>query len=525
MFDDLVAAAQGAGGAGEWGRVENAACARKLAAIADLLETRLAAVGSAEREQWCLDNWDAVCAQIAAALHVSLGVASHQLTLAQALRERLPRVAEVFAAGLVSSRLITTIVYRTGLITDPDARAKVDAELAGLVVVWGPLSVANTELAIDELVQRHDPCALRRVETSIRGRHVDITPDADGTAGVEGVLLGHDAAALDARLDAMAATVCAGDPRTAQQRRADAMGALGRGQTLACLCGSPDCPAADQPTPSTSLVVHVIAEQDSLTDDTPVVLDGQEPSREHDAIPLREQTLAQALAPDAPTGTAHTNPALIVGSGVLPAPLLAAKIAPIATIRRVIHPGDAPPEPRYTPSPALADFIRCRDLTCRFPGCDEPAYNCDLDHTIPYPWGPTCASNVKCLCRKNHLLKTFWGGPDGWRERQLPDGTIIWTAPDGQAYTTHPGSRLLFPALCKPTAPVDGRLATTVRIEPGRGLKMPRRTRTRAQHRADYITAERARNKELSENPGNDCGDAYFPAQPRPAADHDPPPF
>ena len=56
-------------------------------------------------------------------------------------------------------------------------------------------------------------------------------------------------------------------------------------------------------------------------------------------------------------------------------------------------------------------------------------------------WGRRCASNLKCLCRKHHLLKTFWG----WLDRQLPDGTVIWTAPSGQTYTTHPGSRLLFP--------------------------------------------------------------------------------
>ena len=77
------------------------------------------------------------------------------------------------------------------------------------------------------------------------------------------------------------------------------------------------------------------------------------------------------------------------------------------------------------PSRKLADFVRCRDLTCRFPGCDEPAYRCDLDHTIAYPVGPTCASNLGCLCRKHHLLKTFWC----WLARQLPDGTIIWTSP------------------------------------------------------------------------------------------------
>ena len=58
---------------GAWARVENAACARRLAAIADVLEARWSADGSAEREQWCLDNWNAVAAEVAACHEVSLG--------------------------------------------------------------------------------------------------------------------------------------------------------------------------------------------------------------------------------------------------------------------------------------------------------------------------------------------------------------------------------------------------------------------------------------------------------------------
>ena len=58
------------------------------------------------------------------------------------------------------------------------------------------------------------------------------------------------------------------------------------------------------------------------------------------------------------------------------------------------------PEPGYTPSAKLADFVRCRDLTCRAPGCDRPAFQCDVDHTIPYAkGGATHPSNLKCLCR------------------------------------------------------------------------------------------------------------------------------
>ena len=181
---------------------------------------------------------------------------------------------------------------------------------------------------------------------------------------------------------------------------------------------------------------------------------------------------------------------MIIGGSIIPAPLLAAKLAMTATIRPLIHPGDAPPEPRYTPSRALADFVRCRDMTCRFPGCDEPAYRCDIDHTIPYPHGPTCASNLGCACRKHHLLKTF----GGWLNRQLPDGTMIWTAPDGQTYTTYPGSRIPFPSLCRPTAPVTATAPATATAEPGRSLAMPRRKHTRAENRRRAIEAERRLN-------------------------------
>jgi hypothetical protein len=251
-------------------------------------------------------------------------------------------------------------------------------------------------------VDRFDPAALRRTELSSRGRHLDVVPDDDGTglSLIEGKLYAHDAAALNQRVTQMARGVCENDPRTIDQRRADAMGALAAGaDRLTCACEDPDCSAAENAAPSAT-VVHVIAEERSLADDTPVQLDGEEPPRPGPDKPLPEMTIAEALAPVPANGPAQSNPAVVIGGGIMPAPLLAAKVASTATIRPLIHPGDAPPEPRYVPSRKLADFVRCRDLTCRFPGCDEPAYRCDLDHTIPYPVGPTCASNLGCLCRK-----------------------------------------------------------------------------------------------------------------------------
>ena len=415
MFDQLVDAATGSrapAAVGAWARVENAACARRLAAIADELERLRAADGSAERELWCIDNWDAVAASVAAAQHVSLGVASHQLSVALELRD-LPRVGEVFAAGAISYRVVAAVIARTRLIRDRDARAKVDSALAARIGGWGPLSVAKTETEIDYWVDRYDPAAVRRSENHARGRYVDVhaATDGSGTACIEGLLFAPDADALDQRLDAMARTVCDGDPRTLEQRRSDALGALGHGgDRLACGCDAPACDAAGV-QPST-VVVHVVADEESLTDDTPVQLDG-ESAPGPSAADLRQMTIREALSPrpeDMIPRFAATAPAKIIGGAMLPAPLLAATLAHTAKIVPIVFPGARRRNRATFPSAVLATFVRCRDLTCRFPGCDAPADVCDVDHTIPYPVGPTQAANLKCLCRKQARRRTLERG-------------------------------------------------------------------------------------------------------------------
>jgi hypothetical protein len=191
---------------------------------------------------------------------------------------------------------------------------------------------------------------------------------------------------------------------------------------------------------------------------------------------------------------------------------LIAELASSAALRPLTHPADVPPESGYSPSRRLADFVRCRDLTCRFPGCDQPATRCDLDHTVPYgDGGPTHASNLKALCRHHHLLKTFWG----WRDQQLPDGTVIWTSPSGQTYITTPAGAVLFPTLGVPTGALDtgGDLPRCA----DRAAMMPRRRRTRAQNRARYIATERQRNHQARQ--AASCGPAP------PSGDDEPPPF
>jgi len=539
MFDSLVTATTGVSGArglDAWARVENAACARRVALMAGMHEAAYAADGSAERDQWCMDNWDAVAADIGATLRITTGAASNQLLIAVALHERFPQVAAVFAEGLITYQLVRTVVQRGALVVDPDALHELDRLLADALSTREPMSVAALEKTVDAIVAQVDPQAVIRTETRARGRSVEIgDDDGSGMATVFATLFAHDAKAFDARIDALARTVCPADPRTLDQRRADAMGAMSHGSDrLACLCGKDDCPAGENP-PSTGVVVCVIAGADTVDerpaptapppppapdapppDDTATAtaessttneaaapqdsaetpaepidertaLDGEPPAMF--TKPLRELTLTEALTPT-PGRLAQLRPAALMGGQFLPGAI--ACRAPVgATITPIVHPGQAPPEPRYRPSTKLADFVRCRDMTCRFPGCRVPATHCDLDHSIPWPCGPTAASNLKCLCRRHHLLKTFWGGESGWRDGQLDDGTIIWTAPDGHQHVTTPGSRLPFPELSEPTATVRASGVPTTHTG---GLTMPRRKTTRAQDRASRIQRDRELN-------------------------------
>ncbi len=475
---------------GDCAKAEAAAAARRLAAIAELVGRR--ADGPTECAHWSCDNWDAMAAEVAAAQGISHAMASGQMYLAVALRDRLRRVGALFADGAISARLAGAIVWHTDLIKDPETLRLVDGALADDATRFGSLTVTKTAQAIDAVVDRHDPAALRRSRVGARGRDVVIAPadDASGTEALWGSLLATDAAVLERRLTEMAHQVCGDDPRTVAQRRADALGTLAAGgEHLACGCGKSDCPAAGADPRAAAVVIHVVAEPAAVQAQPDPHTSGDRPSR-----PITpEMTLAEALAPDPepdPPPAPRPPAAHLVGGGTVPASMVAELIRAGATVRPVQHPADAPPEAGYRPSAALARFIRCRDMTCRFPGCDHPAEYADIDHTIPYPLGPTHPSNLKCLCRKHHLLKTFWAG---WRDEQWPDGTIVWTSPSGHTYTTRPGSRLLFPALSLPTGQLPG-CTTPSPPHAQRGIMMPTRCRTRAEDRARRIDAERALN-------------------------------
>ena len=433
-------------------RQENVAGAARLAAIADLYEVR-APDDDVDKINWVIDGYCGLVAEVAVAQGVSQRRAKAQVELAIALRERLPAVAAVYAVGAIDRRLIGMVVSRTDLVEDPERLAMIDAKLAAKITRWTRLSGPQQQKRIDDVIARSDPAGVRAPRPAVDRRRVDIEPNLAGTADVWANVRAEVGAALNAALDVLADGVCRRDPRTKIQRRADALGALALGRTLACECAEDTCPAVNAPQGQVAgkFVIHVIAGQATLT------------------------------------GDPH-SPGLLPGHGLIPAEQVTQLIAHGATIREVAIPAAAA-EPGYRPSTALAEFIRCRDLTCRFPGCDVPAARCDIDHTVPWPAGPTHPSNLKLLCRFHHLIKTFH---PGWNDTQAPDGAVEWTTPTGHRHTTTPHGAYWFPVLGTPTGTTT--LAPTRSI-PGRELKMPTRTRPRTQERTQRIQAERAHNQ------------------------------
>jgi hypothetical protein len=91
----------------------------------------------------------------------------------------------------------------------------------------------------------------------------------------------------------------------------------------------------------------------------------------------------------------------------------------------------ADPGPYQIPA-TMARWVRQRDVTCRFPGCRQPARRCDIDHARAWPAGPTQPANLLCLCRRHHRLKQT----RRWHVQLQPNGTAVWVGPTGQIRLT-----------------------------------------------------------------------------------------
>jgi Domain of unknown function (DUF222) len=472
VFDiefDPAAPARLVGVLDDTARAEARLIATRMAAVADLLAQRTAElnVEGVHPNYMIVTGFARTSAEVGAALNLTSGAASRLVSQAEALRDHLPRLAALLANGDTDWRTVEIVIARTRFVS-PTVMAQIDAELAEQIGGWQCWSDGRITTTVDAKVNSLDPAAITEREHATDRRRVKVIPLGDGTAKIEAVVTTGAGLAFEARVAQLTAQVCERDRRTKDQRRSDAIHAIADNRCLSCECDRADCPTRSgsagspaEPSPP-AVVINVIAERDTVVGD----------------------------------GAA---PGYVCGYGVIDAEQVR-DLAGDATTRLVTEPDvDPAAARRYQPTVSVQRWVRCRDLTCRFPGCEHPAEDCDIDHTVPFDHadpargGLTVPANLKCLCRFHHRLKTF----GGWLDVQHPDGSVEWTSPSGQTYRTTPGGADLFnsfaPAPCaEPTKARLPKLSRAARVEQAR----TKNRRLRPVNEA-YRDTQKARRREL----------------------------
>jgi hypothetical protein len=84
----------------------------------------------------------------------------------------------------------------------------------------------------------------------------------------------------------------------------------------------------------------------------------------------------------------------------------------------------------------IREAVKARDVTCRFPGCHQPAEYFDCDHIVAWSkGGRTRAVDLAGECRRHHRVKTH----SAWKVRHdptRPTHDMFWTSPLGTCHKT-----------------------------------------------------------------------------------------
>jgi Domain of unknown function (DUF222) len=322
--------------------------AERLASWAAAVQ--LAAVGELTRCRERAGDGEFVADEVAVELRASRAAAARRVALAADL-ERLPATAAALAAGQIDvgkARAVADAVR----VLDADRVAAVEAVGAARAA---EVTVGQLQAWLARRVLAADPAgADRRHEAAVADRRVAVTPMPDGMAELWALLPADAAAGAYRAVDDLArSTGAPDDPRSMDQRRADALA---------------DMLAGGRGPADTQIQVTVPLATLAGAADLPGELPG------HGPIPA---SMARRLAADGVWRWLRTDLAGVVCDAG----------------RR-----------SYRPPPALAALVRGRDQTCRFPGCRHPAGRADLDHTVPYPAGPTGRDNLGTMCRHQQRL-------------------------------------------------------------------------------------------------------------------------
>ena len=372
-----------------------------------------------------------LAAELGAALRVSDRSVQRQLSDALTLTERFPATFEALAAGRISRAHASVIVDAGCHLPDAESRSAFEASV---------LPYAETESAT-----RLRPVARLRAErirsSSAQERHdrarksrgVRVFDLDDGMSELIAVLpavLAHGAfdrltqLAHEVRDAAVGEGLEVVDPGTAGSREDGLRRAAARAEVAAAAARSTDEIRA-------ALLADLLLAGSPPAPDVPTGL-----------APIRG--IVQVTVPALTLMGATDDPVELTGHAPID-PVTARRLAGHAPgwDRILTHPvsGAVLAVDRYRPGEDIKRALRVRDRHCRFVGCRQPVWRCDIDHTQDAArGGRTTVCNLAHLCRRHHVMKHH----SAWRVIQLPDGVLEWTSPTGRVYRDVPVSTVAF---------------------------------------------------------------------------------
>jgi hypothetical protein len=378
--------------------------------------------------------------EVGHALNLGCGTAAFRARRAFTWRDKLPATFAALRRGEIDERRASKLAEVLQHTSPELAQAVEDQVLPGATdLAPGKLGTR----ALEVLAELDAAAIAQRHEEAEKAADARAHETGDGMSALTGDMSSEKAAACWSVIDQLAQMARAdGDPRPIGQIRAEMMTTL-------------ILRPADNGLPGVTVHLAVTA-----------TLDGLDGTTEHGgtvngfAVPAGQlrALLHQvgALGLQAPEGGSLTF-ALVDGEGRLLATVSPAELARLAAQGCPEHRagagalgcdcpllGSAPDTGAYEPTDKQRVFVTTRDRTCRMPNCGQRAGWADLDHVIEHSCGgATSCTNLCCLCRSDHRLKTF---ARRWTFVMDTDGTLRVTSPSGITRTTRPPGRRPPPA-------------------------------------------------------------------------------